>query len=567
MMRRSLLTFWLTVWIGVVVVVVGGVLDRSVGAEAASSNHRTIKEPRTGIEFDFKVQNLSLERLGVRTKGPFKVYAVGQYTGKTSGDKPNHAFVLKMRMNVSREKLSSALMDALQPRCKEFGCDAHQDVEFQDMVLQGLPTEGAKSGTTLIFDTSGNKVTLTVNNKVTGKISGKAIAKAFAAIYTDNKAVCTMKPMVVEKEESETNEKTPPFFKDKNIAGIAAAIIAILITLWSMYTSPETGRFIISELNIYPIKSCAEQEVESAVVTPRGFLGDRIAMVVDSNMVCCTSRDINKVKLFHVQPKIDLPSCKTMTVSFKGDTALSSVTIDLQTTTLQPYACSHNEAPGKVVLSDLGETAASWIAKATGITGCRLAGIQDDGTYQRECLINPDQGDPIPTFDGKAPVSLADEAPFLLTNQASLDDLNQRLVQHGHAPVDMRRFRPNIIVVAKDNDGAAPWIEDTWKKVRIGTVEFFVWQRCGRCIMTTIDRDSLTRTVQGEPLSTLDTFRGGERGQRNFGVHLIPDPATLSLSSSHDDEEGKSTVCVGHTIEVLEYDSDRFQEWKEKFAS
>jgi uncharacterized protein len=518
----------------------------STSVDAAGS--KSAKEPRTGITFDTKVQNLSLEKLGVRTKGPIKVYAVGQY-GKTSPAKPNNAFVLKMHMSISREKMSSALMDALQPRCKQFGCEVNQDKEFQQMVLQALSTGGAKSGTTLIFNTSGNKVTLTVNGKAAGKVTGNAIAKAFAAIYTDNKAVCAMNPLVEVEEDRES------YFKDKNVAGIITAIIAVMIALWT--TNPfqtKSTDIVIAELNVYPIKSCAEQSVDRAVVTPRGFKGDRIAMVVDSDMVCCTSRDADKVKLFHVQPIIHFPKCTTMEVSYKGEK--SSLKIELpKENQREPVACIHNEAPGPLMLGELGNSTASWMAKKTGISGCRLMAI-DDKKYDRKCLINPGQGDPIPTFDGTAPVSLADEAPLLLTNQASLDDLNERLLKRGQMPVDMRRFRPNIVVDAGD-----AWIEDTWKKIRIGKVEFFVWQRCGRCIMTTIDRDSLTRATKGEPLSTLNTFREGARGQRNFGMHLIPDPATLS-----DDDEDYLSVHLGDTLEVLEYDNFRLQEWKSKFA-
>lgn len=454
-------------------------------------------------------------------------------------------------MTISREKMSSALMDALQPRCKQFGCEDQQDTAFQDMVLQALPSEGAKSGSVLMFNTSGNKVTLTVNGKIAGKISGKSIAKAFAAIYTDNKAVCAMKP-VMEEQQKES------YFKDKNVVGMVTAVLAILIGFWTFQKSRDPDSLIISELNVYPIKSCAEQAVESAVVTLRGFKGDRIVMVVDSDKVCCTSRDTDKVKLFHVQPKIDFPNCNTMTVSYKGEQ--SSMTVELQPSNSKSIACSHNEAPGKLMLADLGNSTASWMAKATGIQGCRLASIQDN-VYDRNCLINPGQGDAIPTSDAKAPVSLADEAPFLLTNVASLDDLNERLLARGHSPIDMRRFRPNLVV-----DAAQPWIEDTWKKIRIGSnskVEFFVWQRCGRCTMTTIDRDSLTRAPKGEPLSTLNTFREGANGQRNFGMHLIPDPDTLSRSENERD----LTIQVGDAIEVLEYDEDRLQEWKSKFAT
>ena len=71
--------------------------------------------------------------------------------------------------------------------------------------------------------------------------------------------------------------------------------------------------------------------------------------------------------------------------------------------------------------------------------------------------------------------------------------------------------------------------------------------------MTTIDRDSLDRS--GEPLATLNTFRESDKGQRNFGMHLVPDPATLNGQ--------EDVVHVGDPIEVLEYHQDRLKEWQE----
>jgi len=109
--------------------------------------------------------------------------------------------------------------------------------------------------------------------------------------------------------------------------------------------------------------------------------------------------------------------------------------------------------------------------------------------------------------------------------------------------VDMRRFRPNIVV-----EGLRPWEEDTWKRIRIGQVDFFVWQRCGRCAMTTIDRDSLKRC--GEPLSTLSTFRERANGQRNFGMHLVPVDPTVKVAISASDK-----------VVVVQYDQDRRAEW------
>ena len=97
----------------------------------------------------------------------------------------------------------------------------------------------------------------------------------------------------------------------------------------------------------------------------------------------------------------------------------------------------------KVKLQDYGDEVARWLQTATGIENARLTGI--GAGYKRIVEVNPDQGDKIPT-EQDAPLSLADEAPYLLTSTSSLKDLNQRMQKRGKDPVDMRRFRPNIVI-------------------------------------------------------------------------------------------------------------------------
>src|SRR5690606_41787263 len=49
-------------------------------------------------------------------------------------------------------------------------------------------------------------------------------------------------------------------------------------------------------------------------------------------------------------------------------------------------------------------------------------------------------------FPMEHPFGFADSFPFLITSQASLDDLNLRLAAKGEQAVIMNRFRPNIVV-------------------------------------------------------------------------------------------------------------------------
>lgn len=140
-----------------------------------------IPEPKTGIDFPSKYQGAALSKVGVRTKGPIKVYAVGMY-GET--------FLLKMNMKVSAEKMASALGDALKPRCGNSDCID----EFKGVMTSGLP-KGCNKGMSLAFITKGGKVSMLANNKSIGSVSSKELAKAFKGIYTDKKAVCKLSPV------------------------------------------------------------------------------------------------------------------------------------------------------------------------------------------------------------------------------------------------------------------------------------------------------------------------------------------------------------------------------------
>jgi uncharacterized protein YcbX len=121
-----------------------------------------------------------------------------------------------------------------------------------------------------------------------------------------------------------------------------------------------------------------------------------------------------------------------------------------------------------------------------------------------------------------------DGFPLLLIGQGSLDELNRRV---GRA-MEMLRFRPNLVV-----QGAEPFAEDGWKRLRIGTLEFRVLKPSVRCIFTTIDPATGERSPDREPMTTLKTFREKE-GDVLFGQNLAVD--------------GSGDIEVGMAVEVLE---------------
>jgi uncharacterized protein YcbX len=136
--------------------------------------------------------------------------------------------------------------------------------------------------------------------------------------------------------------------------------------------------------------------------------------------------------------------------------------------------------------------------------------------------VDPDYAAP----DDRALFS--DGFPVLLTNTASLAALNTALPK----PIDMTRFRPNIVMT-----GATAWAEDQWRRIRIGGVVFRVAKPCARCAVTTVDQMTGERPNKSEPLRTLGRIRRTADGVM-FGQNLIPD--------------SPGRIAVGDAIEILE---------------
>jgi hypothetical protein len=93
--------------------------------------------------------------------------------------------------------------------------------------------------------------------------------------------------------------------------------------------------------------------------------------------------------------------------------------------------------------------------------------------------------------------SLHDAAPFHLTSEESLADLNAR----AGTTLPMNRFRPNLVV-----RGARAYAEDSWKTVAIGDTILRWIKACKRCVTTTTDQTTGERTSR-EPLLTLSKYR------------------------------------------------------------
>ena len=165
----------------------------------------------TGIPFASKLKELNLFGVGVRKKGPIKVYSVGMYgsddvreslstisrtedKGKQAltvlleGAKQNEtSFVLKMNFKVGAEKMASAIAESVAPRHSS----SSEVDDLKSLIFAGVSEKGAAvKGTVLQFDCSPETgVEVSVDGKEQGAVVSSGLARAFCDVYLDDKCV------------------------------------------------------------------------------------------------------------------------------------------------------------------------------------------------------------------------------------------------------------------------------------------------------------------------------------------------------------------------------------------
>ena len=263
----------------------------------------------------------------------------------------------------------------------------------------------------------------------------------------------------------------------------------------------------VSDIRIYPVKGLRGHSVASAEVEPWGLVGDRRYMVVDTAGRFITQRQ---------WPGMAVIDARLLA----GGLALSAAGSD-PVEIAEPDAAAETMVvtvwKDQVAARHVGAKAAVWLTAALG-TDCCLVYMADPSVARP---VDPDFSDP------QDRVTFADGFPVLVTNDASLTDLNARLP----APIRMDRFRTNVAVA-----GAEPWAEDGWARLQIGAVAFAGTKDCARCAVTTVDQDTGVKSAETEPLRTLGRFRRKAGGRIIFGQNLIP--------------RGLGRIAVGDAVEV-----------------
>lgn len=262
----------------------------------------------------------------------------------------------------------------------------------------------------------------------------------------------------------------------------------------------------VSSLSIYPLKSSAPIHQQSVKVLTSGLVGDRRFMLTQMDGKFITGRTHPKVRQIQCEYRDDQiilmhPSCEPLTLDSAN---LSS----------QYYAT------------------AVWGTEFLG-QGCGYDADQWVSALLEEplrILYFGDKSNRSVVGFKDTQVGFADGYPLLLTNDQSLEHLNQRLI----APVSMANFRPNITF-----SGVPAWAEDEWHKIQIGDVVFELPKPCSRCIFTTLDPHSTTFDSNKDPLKTLASYRQAvDAKDVNFGENMV------ALN--------EGVINVGDIIKVLE---------------
>ncbi len=228
---------------------------------------------------------------------------------------------------------------------------------------------------------------------------------------------------------------------------------------------------VLSQLFVYPVKSCAGISLPAARVDTRGLEYDRRWMVVEPTGMLVTLRE--RPELAHVR------------------TTLSEDCLRLDAPGMPPLELPRSPTTGTPTLAIMWttpvdarvvEAASDWLS--TFLSGEYRLVYMPDSSHR-------------PYHDRTdTPLSFVDGNPLSLVSEASLADLNERLAE----PVDLRHFRHNLVV-----RGCDAYAEDAWETVQIGPLKLERLGPCVRCMLVNVDPD---KAVYGrEPLRTLARYR------------------------------------------------------------
>ncbi len=273
----------------------------------------------------------------------------------------------------------------------------------------------------------------------------------------------------------------------------------------------------IESLWIYPIKSCQGISLSQLSIDEQGPRYDRQWMLVDERGRFISQRELPQL----AQVKTEIDDHKNIL-----HVALPRGNFEIPLPALSGSSSESDEIPAQVqiwqteLLADIEHPEINLAFSNFLERSVRLVRYTDQ-SHRSLNSLNPNFA-PETRF--------ADSRPLLLTHQSSLQQLNKELQSTSSEPIEINRFRPNVVV-----QGGKAYEEDQLERWQAGDVVFSQRKPCSRCVMINIDQK--TGENRGpEPLKTLSQTRKQE-GKVIFGSLYIP--------------ENKGEIKVGDEIVIL----------------
>ncbi len=228
----------------------------------------------------------------------------------------------------------------------------------------------------------------------------------------------------------------------------------------------------VASLWRYPVKSMMGEELNSAVVTEGGLVGDRAYALVD--------RETGKV-VSAKNPKkwpdfFAFRAAYTQPPEAGGE--LPPVWITLPS--------------GDVVRSDQGDLDQRLSGAVSRAVGLQMHAPRDPSLEQ----YWPEREGEAEDVTNEAVAGAAPEGTFFdyaTVHILTTGTLNRLRELYPQGRIEARRFRPNLIV--ETDPGVADFVENAWvgKVLRIGEVRLLVTDPCPRCVMPTLAQGDLPR--------------------------------------------------------------------------
>ncbi|MEM5365269.1 MOSC N-terminal beta barrel domain-containing protein [Paraburkholderia azotifigens] len=264
---------------------------------------------------------------------------------------------------------------------------------------------------------------------------------------------------------------------------------------------------VISELFIYPIKSCGGIALRRAQLLDTGLAYDRHWMVTHTNGEMITQRTHPRLALVRTAFDDDAlvvtaPGMPPLRAPLDGQASVQLVTM-----TVTVWRDT-------VDAIDTGAETAAWFTDYLG-TPAKLARFAAGVT--RACSRKW-------TGDLDASIHFADRYPLLVIGQNSLNDLNARLVAKGAPMISLDRFRPNIVLSGLDAY-EEDYVEHLDTQAEDMPARLRLVKLCTRCRVPTIDQrtGAPDPSWPHEPTDTMQSYRANPRldGTLTFGSNAV----------------------------------------------